>query len=307
MKVIEPIEVDESVLLSSTAKSDDTSSYDPDKTYAKGEVVQLDERRYESLVDENDDDPPESTLAEVGPEEATWLDLGATNKWAPFDGVIASESVGDGDLVLEIDPPSAITAVACFNLSGADLEVEIQEGSDDDGWTSVWERQERLIDNTDVHDAWTYAYLPIERKSDVVFTDLPTLITGAKIVIRVKTSEGDARAGQIVLGRQVELGAAVYGTQASIDDWSVVERDEYGNATLRRRRYSNRVRFEVSLETGHVQRVRRRLAQYRATPVVYIGAESNPETIIYGFYRDFAITLSNSALSQADIEVEGLT
>jgi len=32
----------------------------------------------------------------------------------------------------------------------------------------------------------------------------------------------------------------------------------------------------------------------------------NPETIVYGYYRDFDIVLSNPSLSNGTIEVEGL-
>ena len=50
------------------------------------------------------------------------------------------------------------------------------------------------------------------------------------------------------------------------------------------------------------------LANFRATPIVYIGSEDEAfATIVYGFYRRFDITLEGPAYSFAAIEVEGLT
>ena len=309
MLMIEPIEVTDDVLLSTTAESDSTSAYDPDTKYSKGDVVAEEERRYESMIDDNDTYPPDNTLAEVGPGDATWLDLGATNKWRPFDQVIAAQCEGDGDLEIEIDPPSAITAVAFFNLDATRLEIEIPEKQDDDTWETVWLREDSLIDNTMVYDAWTYAYAPIHYQADLAAWDLPTLIEDARLTLRIKHVDDDtnAKVGQIVMGRQVDLGMTTYGSQAGIDDWSTVERDKYGNATIRRRRHSRRFRYDVTVDDGDIYRVQSRLIQYLATPAVYVGAIDRPETLVFGFYRDFAITIQNPAYSRADIEVEGLT
>lgn len=309
MLVIEPISVDDSVQLSTTAKDDDTDAYDPDTTYSKGEVVAEDDRRYESAVDDNDSYPPDNTPAEVGVDEAKWLDLGATNKWRPYDELIASQCVGDGDLEIEIDPPSAVTAVAFFNLEATDVEIEIQEKQEDDSWETVWERSDSLVDNTEVYDAWTYAYTPIRYQVDLAVWDLPTIITDAKIIIRVIHSDDDtdAKVGQIVMGRQIDLGVTTYGSEAGVDDWSQVERDRYGNATIRKRRHSRRFRYDVTVDRGDTHRVQNRLNQFLTKPAVFAGAIDHPTTLIFGYYRDYVITLSNYAYSRVDIEVEGLT
>lgn len=308
MRVIEPITVDESVQISTTAASDDTEEYDEGTTYGEGKVVRVDKRRYESLLDDNDTYPPDHTPAEVGVEKAQWLDLGATNPWRPYDEVLAVQcEAEEDDLVIEIEPPSAITAIAFFRLSGVEVAVEIQEKDEGGEWETTWEREESLVDNADVYDAWTYAYLPIEHRADIAFFDLPTVIVDSRIKITIVGTDGPAKVGQIVMGKQIEIGATAYGSEASIEDFSQVERDRYGNATLRRRRYAEMFRYDVQVTAGDEHRVQRRLAAYRAQPTVYIGDPDRPETVIFGYYRDFNITLSNPALSRADIEVEGLT
>jgi hypothetical protein len=51
------------------------------------------------------------------------------------------------------------------------------------------------------------------------------------------------------------------------------------------------------------------LASYRATVILYIGADEDiyPEMIMLGFYRDFNIVISYPDYAICSIEVEGLT
>jgi uncharacterized protein (DUF2141 family) len=53
--------------------------------------------------------------------------------------------------------------------------------------------------------------------------------------------------------------------------------------------------------------VQKALADIRTTPTVFIGDPNRPETIVYGFYRNFNIVLSTPSISDCTIEVEGLT
>jgi hypothetical protein len=49
------------------------------------------------------------------------------------------------------------------------------------------------------------------------------------------------------------------------------------------------------------------LTPLRATPIIYYGADGFDATVIYGFYKDLAVTIAYPEISTCTLEIEGLT
>jgi hypothetical protein len=135
-----------------------------------------------------------------------------------------------------------------------------------------------------------------------VLTDLPLYGTATVTL----TMTGAGAVGELVLGQVTELGGTGFGSQVNILDFSRKDRDVFGNAILIRRAYADRVTYDGKVLTARAAYVRRILASVRAVPTVYIGSEQHPETVVFGFFRDFTITLSGPMVSDCSLEVEGL-
>ena len=58
---------------------------------------------------------------------------------------------------------------------------------------------------------------------------------------------------------------------------------------------------------GAVDEIVNLLAEYRATPIVYIGSDAYASTIVYGFYKDFTVVIAYYLKSICNLEIEGLT
>ena len=105
-----------------------------------------------------------------------------------------------------------------------------------------------------------------------------------------------------------DVGLTVYGTSIGIEDYSIKDRDAFGNAIIVERNFSQTVDFDVKFETQNARKIQKTLAALRATPVVYLGStDVSYGTLVYGFYRRFDITLETPSYAFASIEVEGLT
>ncbi|RLL62804.1 hypothetical protein DYS74_15840, partial [Sinirhodobacter hankyongi] len=114
--------------------------------------------------------------------------------------------------------------------------------------------------------------------------------------------------GQIVLGRAQVLGETLVDTEIGIEDFSVKERDAFGNFTIVPRPYSDGTKFRFSFPTGDARRIRKILARVRATPAVYYAGDETSQfgTTVYGYFQNFWIPLTTS-VSFGSLEVEGLT
>lgn len=232
---------------------------------------------------------------------AKWLDLGITNRWAMFDQKVGTKTKNPESIQITIYPRQRVDSVALFGVDAGSIYVRAV----DPVLGIVYESDSSPV-STDGIDSW-YEYLfgPIKLTEEFLLSDIPA---GSFSSIQVTLTKvgGIAAIGTLVLGSATELGIAVYGSSLGIKDFSTKERDRFGNWEVVRRDYSDTADFDVRIDTAEVGRVRRTLAKYRATPIVYVGAPSYDFTMIYGYFTNFAINISGPVVSDATISIEGL-
>lgn len=299
MDIIRPVVVTDAVLDSSNVPENDYAEWNVATAYTVGNRVILlsTHRIYEAVGS--------STGVNPATDDGTnWLNIGATNRWKAFDQKI-------GDPVTQVDSisytltddNSTPTGVALFGLKGVTATVTVTDSVEGE----VYSQTNSLLDSDEIFDWFSYFFEETTFVATTLFTGIPPY-RGATVVVTVTQTTGEtAQLGQLVFGYLLDLGLTTYGTAISIQDFSRKERDAFGNFIVVERAFSNLVDYDVRLPTQTAGRVRRVLAEYRATPIVYIGNEdSSYGTIAYGFYRNFDITLDTPSYSFAAIEVEGL-
>lgn len=279
----------------SNVPEDDYPPWSAATAYAAGDKAMYNRRNYEALAAHTGANPETDTS-----DPPKWLDLGATNRWRMFDDKVGSLTEQAGSIAVELQTGAVINSVALFNLRGRSATVTLIDPVDG----IVYQRNVSLVDAevTNWHE-WYFA--PIGRKTDFVLLDLPAYGTATLSV--VIDSGGIAAVGHMVIGWLAEIGVALYGSSVGIIDYSRKSTDEFGNTVVVQRSYSKRAEFDVVVDTPQISRVQRLLAGIRAQPVVWIGAEGYEATVLFGYYRDFSISISGPSVSDATITVEGLT
>jgi len=300
MDIIRPVVVTDAVLDSSNVPENDYAEWNVATAYTVGNRVILlsTHRIYEAVG-------PSTGVNPATDDGTNWLNIGATNRWKAFD-----QKIGDPVTQLDsisytlTDDNSTPTGVALFGLKGVTATVTVTDSVEGE----VYNQTNSLLDSNEIFDWFTYFFEEITYVTTTLFTGIPPY-RGSTVSVTVTEDTGEtARLGQLVFGSLTELGVTTYGTAISIQDFSRKETDAFGNFIVVERAFANLVDFDVRLPTQTAGRVRRILAEYRATPIVYIGNEdSSFGTIVYGFYRNFDITLDTPSLSFAAIEVEGLS
>lgn len=296
MRIIKPVDVTPAILTSSNVPETDYAAWDVATAYAVGDEVTHNHRNYEALADHTGANPETDTS-----DPPKWLDLGANNRWRMFDDKVGSLTEQAGSIAVELQPGVVINSVALFNLLGRSATVTLTDPSEG----IVYQRTVSLVD-AGVSDWYEWFFLPIGRQTDFVLLDLPAYGT-ATLSVTIDNASDTAAVGHLVMGRHAELGVAVYGSGVGITDYSRKDKDTFGNSIVVERSFSKRAEFDVVVETPQIGRVQRLLASLRAQPVVWIGAEGYESTFLFGYYRDFQISISGPSVSDAYITVEGLT
>jgi hypothetical protein len=266
-------------------------------SFKEGDRVIFRNHIFGALYDNNDRPDLGATAS-----PATWLDLGFINPLRMTDGKVGSFTEAPSPLVIEVSSNELIDGVAMFGLSAASVQVELL-----DGQSLLFDSGEQSLRDSSMINGW-YAHFFARRgvKKDYVFTRLPPY-RGATLRVTLTGAEETVQIGELVAGQVRKLGDLLFGSRFGIEDWSRKERNVFGHWEVVERGYSKRGDYQVSVRTNQVSWIQQLLAGLRATPVVYIGSESQQLSIIYGFFVILDLVVEKPVYSQCKIEVEGLT
>lgn len=295
MKVIKPNVIDDPALVSSSEPETEHAAWSSGTTYALGDLRIKAHRVWQSMQAANLNHDPETAGV------AWWVDVGPTNRWAMFDGVVSTATTATGTLTVEIAPgrADAVALMGLSNVTSATVSMTV-------GATEVYSRTESLIVSDTIADWYAYFFAAITLKSELVLTDLP--IYGEGVITITLLGSGEIGCGVCAAGLQTELGGTLAGPTAGIVDYSTVTRDAFGAATFTKRGYSRRCSVRLVLDGAEVDRIYSVLATFRATPMIWVGADNlYLALVIYGFYKDFEIDIAYANMSYCTLSIEGLT
>lgn len=255
-------------------------------------------RIYESVGANIDKYPPDH------PEE--WVDQGATNRWRMFDMSVGSDrqtiSVGSDNTVhvlLGID--QLVNSVTLLNVYASSVKIIMR----DQLGNIVYDFWRDLLSGVYESTWWSFFFGTRTRITSLSLTNLPPH-TPSTIEMILEGGDDAAKIGKMIVSKAVDIGCTRYGTSVGIIDFSKKERNPFGDNFIVKRRYVDRVEFDIQILTSRVDEIKKMLADVRATPVLYIGDDGLQSTTIYGFYRDFSIVVSGPRRSDATLPVEGI-
>lgn len=295
--IITPEVLTDSTLVSSNVPENDYPVWNNTTTYALGARVIVTtgyHKIYESISGGNTGSFP--------PDNPTnWVEVGPTNRWAMFDesgGTITQNA----DTVVVTFTGVRVTGLALEEVQAKSVRVVGTLGS-----TTFFDEAKTLPDTESVGDWYEYFTLAPNPARNVFFSGIP-YVTDATFTVTVDNTGGTATCGALVFGPAQTIGMTQYGATTGIVDYSRKEVDEFGRAKLIVRKFSKKMNANVYVDSSQTDRVQRLLSSIRATPCYFIAAGDTFEVMtIFGFYRDFTISVQNPSYSVLAIEVEGLT
>lgn len=299
MKTIRPTLFQESHLISTTATNAE-ANWSSATTYTDGQIISYSGKRWESLQNSNLNKVPTA-------EPLWWLDLGADNKHAMFDDVVATSTVATTELTVVLAPNQTFDSIALININASVVSISVTDGV---GGPVVYENTVGLSSETIADWYGYFFYDPLLKRTQAIFYNIPSY-QNAVVTITLENSVGEqVSVSTLTYGTLFNIGATQYGVSAGIVDYSVKTTDEFGNTTFVRRAYSKRLSAQVAVKNSDLNRVQSLLYGLRATPAVWIASDSptfEEAMIVYGWYRDFTTEIAYPTYSLISIELESLT
>jgi len=297
MKVVKPTTMTPAMLISSDAV-EAYATWNAATNYSVGaRVVRTTTNRiYERLVAGTSATLPELDLV-------NWLDYAPTNKWAMFDEQTATMTTATNSLTVVV-ATGVIDSVSLIGTTADEVQLTLRDGL---GGAVIWTGSMGLSGET-VTDWYQYFFFdPLTSRTQAIFQNLPPYVSSH--LTMVLTGIGSISLGNLVFGASKDIGGLEYGCTASITDYSVKETDAFGITKFVKRGYAKRMTGNLIIDNMQLNRIHRTLSDLRATPCVWIGSdqpEFNEPLVVFGFYKDFTITIPYNTTSYCSLEIEGL-
>lgn len=288
--------ITDALLTSSTAPETDYAAWSGATTYAATQRVILTSthRIYESAQAGNLNHNPATD------DGTWWIDVGPTNRWKMFDQTVGTVTSITTPLTVVLQP-GIINGLAMLDVSATDVEVEMTDGV---AGPVVYSKTTDMSDEAILVDWWDYFFEPIVPKTTLILDDLPPYSTGVLTVTINATTT--AACGTLAVGDFITLGKTRYGASIGIIDYSRKETDDFGVTSVIERSYAKKLDLDFTLNNLKVDYVALKLAGIRATPVVWVASSQYSSMIVYGFYKDWGVSINYPKHSEASLSIEGL-
>jgi hypothetical protein len=294
VRIIRPAAITDAALVA-TSVPEVTPEWAIGNTYGKGARVQdkVAHREYESQQANNTG----HALSDV----AWWVDIGATNPWRMFDQTSSSQTVVGDELLVDVKIADRVNAIALLNCEAAAARITATVNG-----TVVYDKSFPMTSSVGISTWYDYFFEPIERRPDLIVTDLP-LYSNMVIRVRLTRPGGMVRVGSLIVGQMKDIGITLSGLSAGIVDYSRKGADDFGNVVLVERAFAKKLDCRIVLDTADVDKVHAILSALRATPLVWVADDRWATTALFGFYRNFSTTFEYEQKATCLLELEGLT
>lgn len=272
-------------------------------TYALGDTVSSISTNvhliYESLAAGNIGNALTNTAKwlHIGsPKVTTGIAYNSTNRWKMFDQTYGSQTTNAESIIITLTPGVLINAMAFLNTSGQSIRIQ-QSIS---GYDHTIQLQTHPVNNW-----YDWYYEDLIQEDEALFIGIPPYISST-LTVTITATGSTAKCGICVIGKEKLLGWTQWGLNTSIQDYSRVIENTFGDIELRRGSYASRLNLDVHLMPGSESEVVRQMKDHRAEPLVFVGSTQFSMSIVYGFLGAWKVPCELTG-GLMPVEVRGLT
>ena len=254
-------------------------------------------KKYEAITDNTGKYPADNPT--------DWLDLGATNKWAMFDGFVSSATSQANAISVSLSAQK-IDSVCLFGLVAETVQIVIKAGT-----TVLSDETINLKDA--VTSSWSEYFFSEIVYQDLLIRDISALYLNLTIDITINPLDNLAACGHCVVALKKDLGLTMLGASASISDYSRKTTNEFGETEFIQRPFAKTLDIDLYIkhnsDAKQFDRVHKILSAVRATPLVFNANNSTTTRdsfVTYGYYKNFDLIAKYSDLSHCSLTIEGL-
>lgn len=301
MRAIPPIKIEPAKVTSNVAEPAPGETAWVSGTFAVGDkrIVVATHRTYSCIT-------PGASAVSPELDPARWEDIGATLKYAMFEGGRDTPTVRSTSMTVGVTPNVRFDSCAVMGAEGELLELVLTVGA-----SVVWTSGVVDLRLRKTKRWYEYFFGAFSFSGNKVFFNLPPY-SGATLTMTLSRASGDVKCGALVVGTSVYLGKIITQARSDAINFSEVKRDTFSGAKLIERPQKPGTTQTLVAEASAIESVRALRALGNAKIIVWSGLDDhdyNPyfeALLINGFYKEFAIGMPNKERFEINLSVEEL-
>lgn len=268
LSVLAPVTITDAMLISSTVAETDYAAWSGATTYAIGDlrISTATHRIYQSLRATNLNNDPTLIANRTG-GSPWWLDVGPTNRWAMFDGIVSTATSFTTTFTLVLHP-GFFNSLYLGGLVADTLAITVKDAP---GGTVIYSYSGTL-EASAPSDYYEYFYDRFKPATDYLASGIDAY-SAAEITLTLTKASGLGLIGILALGDLRELGKTLYGAKVKPKTYSYIKIDEYGNNTIIRRKAATDMTATAWLDLTEANTVLDVIKSVLDVPCVWIGTD----------------------------------
>jgi hypothetical protein len=252
-------------------------------------------RIYQSLANANTGNNPYAS-------PTWWQDIGPTLRYAMFDTLRNTASVGASPLTVVLTPGVRVDTVAVLGVIADTVRVQITSGG-----AVVYDQTASLITRA-AFNFYDYCFKPFIQSYAYLFRGLPPYSNGV-VTVTFTRATGNAACGALCSGSATNLGITQNNPVRDALNFSTIARDNFGNSILTPRRSVPKTTQSVLADSHDLPNILAAKDVLNAVPGVWAGLTDNssdyfPALLMLAVYKNFQITLQKPAKALIALELE---
>jgi hypothetical protein len=297
--VVKPLAITAAMLTSTDVPENDYAEWNSGTTYAKDArvIIASMHKVYQSLQASNTNKDPTNAL-----NSTWWIEVGPTNRWKLFDTSNSTQTTKATSLSYRITPGVAINCVALLNCIATTVRIQVV----DPVRGTVYDKTTSLAGTIPAPNWYDYFFSTPTPLDQVIALDVPPCVNA---YVQIDMTGTTCSVGVLMMGYQNPLGVnnVKWGARAGMLDYSRKDTNTWGDTILTQRAYSKKREWAMEVPNAMIDEVERQLIAVRATACLWVGYQDYAVTTVFGFYRDWDITISYPDFSDCTLTIEGMT
>ena len=313
MKLLKPINVTESNLISTTVADGDYAAWSSGTSYTTGQYCVKGLFIYRASSDSTNKDPETNSASAdnldwinagfVASSSPVWVVWGMLNRWQMFDSAINTQTAGT-DIVVVLAPDRA-TDLCCFNVECNSFTVEILDADDE----SVWSYEKNFLEEQSFHGMYEWLFDEFENvPQNVVVPFEWTVISDEGEKVKV-TFSGAAAVGKCFPATSVFIGFTQWDLQVGHYSTAKVVDNEFGTTFLTPGRQAYPISAKVRFDMNRFNFVHRALSNTAGQAYVFSFNETDTNYGLldcYGVISDMSSALTSYNDQKITLNIKSL-
>lgn len=198
-----------------------------------------------------------------------WIDVGPTNRYAMFDGLITTQTSAASPLVITMTP-GAFNGFALFGIDADSFSVTVKDAP---SGNVIYSEPTTPLEGSMPADYYEYFFDRFKPLRQFIRAGIEPY-GSSEITLTLNKATGPVKLGMFAIGDLRPIGIPQRDAKVEPQDFSYFKQDAFGNSTVKKRANATGMSISCVMDIAEAGTVLDTVKEVLGIPVVVVGSEA---------------------------------